>query len=199
MILMRVHSQALPVAWEDSFSLRLLYPILSVLPPTTTLVFWLVALLLLCDLSKNSASITILLCLSSSGVIGLCLEKESTTHPLLWILSALHSPLALKSFSCYWLVLGGHYSCQNESLRSEAPESIQHITQTAVHGAAQIYHSLWAYSVTRIAFSSLHSSPTLATPFQNALVTLPLTCMCTGRMLCLEWGKTTWTMSYLQS
>lgn len=27
MVLMRVHSQALPMAWEDSFSIRLLYPI----------------------------------------------------------------------------------------------------------------------------------------------------------------------------
>lgn len=51
------------------------------------------------------------------------------------------------------------------SLRSETPESLQHITQTAGHGAAQIYHSLWAYSVTRFAFSILHSSITSATPF----------------------------------
>lgn len=119
-----LHSQPLPMASEDPFSFRLLY---AVGVPTISIPVWLFrfpgftshlacclafALRSLPGLFVRSAAVTSLLCLSSSGAIGLCPGNEGTVHPALWPFSAPGSPLTSESFSCCSLVLSGHHSCQ---------------------------------------------------------------------------------------
>lgn len=132
---------------------------------------WLVALLLPYDPWTVHRFVATLLCLSSSGTIGLCPGNQDTAHLVLWLLPAPGLPLTLESCSCCSLVLCGRYSFEKLiSLRSEAPESIQYITQIGIHGGAQVYHSqYWHTSLTRFVFAIfLLSFPSLATlAFRN--------------------------------